>query len=65
MSLISKIKKSTPAAATSVPAISNQPADDIRDLEALAAMLQQLQARNQQYQRAIDALIAARRIVNG
>ncbi len=28
-------------------------------------MLQQLQARNQQYQRAIDALVAARRVVNG
>lgn len=65
MNLISKIKKSASAAATSVPAVSNHPADDIRDLESLAAMLQQLQARNQQYQRAIDALIAARRIVNG
>lgn len=28
-------------------------------------MLQQLQTRNQQYQRAIDALVAARRVVNG
>ena len=65
MNLINKIKKSAPPAATSVPAISNHPADDICDLETLAAMLQQLQARNQQYQRAIDALIAARRIVNG
>ena len=65
MNLISKVKKSAPAAATSMPAISNQPADDVCDLEALAAMLQQLQARNQQYQRAIDALIAARRIVSG
>ena len=65
MNLIPKIKKSAPPAATSVPTISNHPADDICDLEALAAMLQQLQARNQQYQRAIDALIAARRVVNG
>lgn len=65
MNLIPKIKKSAPPAATSVPTISNHPADDICDLETLAAMLQQLQARNQQYQRAIDALIAARRIVNG
>lgn len=65
MNLITKIKKSAPPAPTSEPAISNHPADDICDLEALAAMLQQLQARNQQYQRAIDALIAARRIVNG
>lgn len=65
MSLINKIKKSTPAAETSAPAISIHPADDVCDLEALAAMLQQLQARNQQYQRAVDALIAARRIVNG
>lgn len=65
MNLISKIKKSAPPAPTSEPAISNHPADDICDLEALAAMLQQLQTRNQQYQRAIDALIAARRIVNG
>lgn len=65
MNLINKIKKSAPPAATSVPAISNHPADDICDLETLAGMLQQLQARNQQYQRAIDALIAARRIVNG
>lgn len=65
MNLISKIKKSAPPKATSLPATSKQPADDICDLEALAAMLQQLQARNQQYQRAIDALIAARRIVNG
>lgn len=65
MNLITKIKKSAPPAPTSEPAISNHPADDICDLEALAAMLQQLQARNQQHQRAIDALIAARRIVNG
>lgn len=65
MNLISKVKKSAPPKATSLPATSKQPADDICDLEALAAMLQQLQARNQQYQRAIDALIAARRIVNG
>lgn len=65
MNLMSKIKKSAPPEATSLPATSKQPADDICDLEALAAMLQQLQARNQQYQRAIDALIAARRIVNG
>ena len=65
MNLIAKVKKSAPAAATSVPAVSNHPVDDICDLEALAAMLQQLQARNQQYQRAIDALIATRRIVNG
>jgi hypothetical protein len=65
MNLISKIKKSAPPKATSLPATSKQPADDICDLEALAAMLQQLQTRNQQYQRAIDALIAARRIVNG
>lgn len=65
MNLISKIKKSAPPKATSLPATSKQPADEICDLEALAAMLQQLQTRNQQYQRAIDALIAARRIVNG
>jgi len=65
MNLITKIKKSAPPAPTSEPAISNHLADDICDLEALAAMLQQLQARNQQHQRAIDALIAARRIVNG
>ncbi len=65
MNLINKSKKSTPAAETSAPAISIHPADDVCDLEALAAMLQQLHARNQQYQRAIDALIAARRIVSG
>lgn len=66
MNLISKLQKSAPAAAEPVaPAVSNNPADDIGDLDALVAMLQQLQARNRQYQRAIDALVAARRIVNG
>lgn len=64
MNLISKIRKSALAAAMGVPAVSKHLADEICDLEALAAMLQQLQARNQQDQRAIDALIAARRIVN-
>ena len=69
--LKSAIKKSTkqaaPASEPTVPeqTTSPQPADHIRDLDALAAMLQQLQARNQQYQRAIDALVAARRVVNG
>lgn len=58
-------KQSAPATEPPAPAPTAQPADDICDLEALAAMLQQLRARNQQYQRAIDALIAARRIVNG
>ena len=56
------IEPPTPAATESV---STSPADDICDLEALAGMLQQLQTHNQQYQRAIDALVAARRIVNG
>ena len=56
------IEPPTPAATESV---STSPADDICDLEALAGMLQQLQTRNQQYQRALDALVAARRVVNG
>lgn len=56
------IDPSTPAPQASVP---TSPADDICDLEPLAGMLQQLQTRNQQYQRAIDALVAARRVVNG
>lgn len=47
------------------PTHSPQTADDICDLDELAAMLQQLQGRNRQYQRAIDALVAARRVVNG
>lgn len=63
------IKKSAKPSVASTeplaPAPTVQPADDICDLEALAAMLQQLQTRNQQYQRAIDALVAARRVVNG
>jgi hypothetical protein len=63
------IKKSAKpsVAATEPPAAAptGQPADDICDLEALAGMLQQLLTRNQQYQRAIDALVAARRVVNG
>jgi hypothetical protein len=63
------IKKSAkPSMATTeppAPAPTGQPADDICDLAALAGMLQQLQTRNQQYQRAIDALVAARRVVNG
>lgn len=63
------IKKSgkapTPYAEATEPQAAPYPIDDIRDLDALAAMLQQLQNRNQQYQRAIDALVAARRIVNG
>lgn len=63
------IKKSakapTSSAETSEAQGAPHPIDDIRDLDALAAMLQQLQARNQQYQRAIDALVAARRVVNG
>lgn len=63
------IKKSAkPSVATTeppAPAPTGQSADDICDLEALAGMLQQLQTRNQQYQRAIDALVAARRVVNG
>lgn len=67
--LKSAIKKSAkqpaPAIEPPAPAPSTHPADDIRDLDELAAMLQQLQARNQQYQRAIDALVAARRVVNG
>jgi len=58
-------KASTPATESAEPKASTHPVDDIRDLEAVTAMLQQLQARNQQYQRAIDALIAARRVVNG
>ena len=56
------IEPPTPAATESV---STSPADDICDLETLAGMLQQLQTRNQQYQRAVDALVAARRVVNG
>lgn len=67
--LKSAIKKSAkqpaPAIEPPAPAPSTHPADDISDLDELAAMLQQLQARNQQYQRAIDALVAARRVVNG
>lgn len=63
------IKKSAKTPTSSVETSEAQgaphPIDDIRDLDALAAMLQQLQTRNQQYQRAIDALVAARRIVNG
>lgn len=63
------IKKSgkgpMPSADTPEPQAAPYPTDDIRDLDALAAMLQQLQTRNQQYQRAIDALVAARRVVNG
>lgn len=60
-------KPSAPAIEPEVtaPNVIPQPADDICDLEALAAMLQQLQTRNRQYQRAIDALVAARRAVNG
>ncbi|MGA3846857.1 hypothetical protein ACI2TD_24930 [Ralstonia nicotianae] len=69
MNLIPKRKKSAPAveAATAAPMPTppSHPTDDIRDLDALAAMLQQLKAREETYQRAIDALIAARRIVNG
>ena len=59
---VAAIEPPTPATSESVP---TSPADDICDLETLAGMLQQLQTRNQQYQRAIDALVAARRIVNG
>ena len=60
-------KPSVPVPEPSAPAPepTAQPADDICDLETLAGMLQQLQTRNQQYQRAIDALVAARRVVNG
>ena len=60
-------KPSVPVPEPSAPAPepTSQPADDICDLETLAGMLQQLQTRNQQYQRAIDALVAARRVVNG
>ncbi len=58
-------KEPMPSAEASEPQAAPHPTDDIRDLDALAAMLQQLQTRNQQYQRAIDALIAARRVVNG
>lgn len=58
-------KPSVPATEPPAPAPTGQSADDICDLEALAGMLQQLQTRNQQYQRAIDALVAARRVVNG
>ena len=78
MSLLSQLKtsvKKSPAK-PAVPAIEPptlatsefvpaSPVDDICDLEALAGMLQQLQTRNHQYQRAIDALIAVRRVVNG
>lgn len=59
------VKPSVAATEPPAPAPTGQPADDICDLEALAGMLQQLQTRNQQYQRAIDALVAARRVVNG
>ena len=73
MNLISPFKSSTKKPTKSAPRADDvitpraetHPANDIRDVDALAAMLQQLQTRNQQYQRAIDALVAARRIVNG
>lgn len=58
-------KPSVPATEPPAPVPTPQPVDDFCNLEALAGMLQQLQTRNQQYQRAIDALVAARRVVNG
>ena len=65
----SAAKSSVPVIAPPTPATSKSeptnPADDICNLEDLAGMLQRLQTRNQQYQRAIDALVAARRVVNG
>lgn len=57
-------KPAVPTTEPPAPTPTTQPADDISDLQALAAMLQQSQTRNQQYQRAIDALVAARRVVN-
>jgi len=70
VNLISKLKKSVAAdsAATAndtTPIASTNPVDDLQDLDAIGSMLQRLQARNVQYQRGIDALIAARRIVKG
>lgn len=70
MNLISKLKKSVAAdsAATAndtTSATSPNPVDDLQNLDGIAAMVQRLQAHNVQYQRGVDALVAARRIVKG
>lgn len=70
MNLISKLKKSvaTDSAETTndtTLAASANPVDDLQNLDAIGSMLQRLHARNVQYQRGIDALVAARRIVKG
>lgn len=70
MNLISKLKKSVAAdgvatANDTAPATSANPVDELQNLDGIAAMLQRLQAHNVQYQRGVDALVAARRIVKG
>mgnify|MGYP000969788668 CR=1 FL=1 len=71
MNLISKLKKAAAAdtaattTVTAAPTAPTSPLDDVRNLDAIAAMLQKLQAHNERYDKAIAALIAAQRIVKG